>query len=125
MEPKNFTQIVGPYMPIYYAGASGDFNAIHIDAQFAKAVGLGSKILQGLCTMAFAQRLATDTVGDQDPGKLKKLSVRFNAPVRPKDKISLEGEVTDGEGGLKHIGISAKNQDGVEVLTQSFALVEE
>ncbi len=50
MDPINVE--VDKYRPYYYAGASGDFNLIHIDNDFAKSVGLGGIILQGLCTMA-------------------------------------------------------------------------
>lgn len=125
MESKQFTQIIGPYTPIYYAGASGDFNAIHIDDNFAKAVGLGSKILQGLCTMAYAQRLAVNSAEGEDPGKLKHLAVRFNLPVRPKDKLTFEGTPGATEGGKTQLGITAKNQNGEEVLTSAFAEIAE
>ena len=39
---------VDKYRPIYYAGASGDYNPIHIDPEFGKMVGLGGAILQGI-----------------------------------------------------------------------------
>ncbi|MFY2559208.1 MaoC/PaaZ C-terminal domain-containing protein, partial [Corallococcus terminator] len=42
------------YRPIYYAGASGDFNPIHIDPEVGKVAGLDGVILQGLCTLAWA-----------------------------------------------------------------------
>ena len=44
------------YLPHRYAGASGDFNPIHIDPEFAKAVGLPSNILHGLYSMAEVAR---------------------------------------------------------------------
>ena len=42
------------YRSLYYAGASGDFNPIHIDVEVGQAAGLGGLILQGLCTLAWA-----------------------------------------------------------------------
>ena len=46
------------YLPHRYAGASGDFNPIHIDPEFAKAVGLPQNILHGLYSMAIRPRAA-------------------------------------------------------------------
>ncbi len=43
-------------MPHRYAGASGDFNPIHIDPEFAKQVGLPRNILHGLYSMALVAR---------------------------------------------------------------------
>ena len=36
---------IGKYMPYYYAGASLDYNLIHIDREFAQANGLPDIIL--------------------------------------------------------------------------------
>ena len=44
------------YLTVRYAGASGDFNPIHIDEEFARQVGLPSRILHGLWTMAQVAR---------------------------------------------------------------------
>ena len=64
------------YVPHRYAGASGDFNPIHIDPEFAKAVGLPRNILHGLYSMAQVARAATQA-GGGDPRSLKRLSVQF------------------------------------------------
>jgi acyl dehydratase len=44
------------YLPYRYAGASGDFNPIHIDPEFARQVGLPGNILHGLWMMRPARR---------------------------------------------------------------------
>ena len=49
-----------PYVTVRYAGASGDFNPIHIDEEFAKQVGLPGRILHGLWTMAQVARAHTE-----------------------------------------------------------------
>ena len=113
---------VDKYRPIYYAGASGDFNPIHIDPEFGKMVGLGGAILQGLCTLAFASKTVTDWVGD--PGKMKKLKCRFSAPVLMEDTISIQGNVTDVQSGRARIDLKVVNQHGVEVLQKVEAEVE-
>ncbi|NLA42317.1 MAG: hypothetical protein GX874_13135 [Smithella sp.] len=113
---------VDKYRPIYYAGASGDFNPIHIDPEFGKMVGLGGAILQGLCTLAFASKTVTDWAGD--PGKLKRLKCRFSAPVLMEDTISIQGTVADVQTGRAKIDLKVVNHNGVEVLQQVEAEVE-
>jgi acyl dehydratase len=85
------------YLPHRYAGASGDFNPIHIDAEFAKAVGLPSTILHGLYMMGLVARAATD-VADGDPRKLKRLSVQFRGMGAPETEIAVTGMVKSTEG---------------------------
>ena len=113
---------VDKYRPIYYAGASGDYNPIHIDPEFGKMVGLGGAILQGLCTLAFASKTVTDWAGD--PGKMKRLKCRFSAPVLMEDTISVQGTVTEVQAGRARIELMVVNQNGVEVLQKVEAEVE-
>jgi acyl dehydratase len=63
------------YVTVRYAGASGDFNPIHIDEEFAQQVGLPGRILHGLWTMAQVARAQTTAAGG--PHTLKRLSVGF------------------------------------------------
>ena len=121
-DPVQMTTDVGKYQPIYYAGASGDFNLIHIDAEFGKMVGLGGAILQGLCSMAFVARMATDWAGD--PGALKKIKVRFAKPVRPNDTVTVRGNVAEADGKNVRVEIDAVNQDGVEVISKAWSVIE-
>ncbi|MCB1152110.1 hypothetical protein KDL45_00565 [bacterium] len=116
-------QDVGKYQAIYYGGASGDFNPIHIDREFGKMVGLGDAILQGLCTMAFTQQANINWAGG-DPAKLKKIKVRFAKPVYMGDTIKTSGTVTDMDGNRATTEFVAANQSGVEVITRSTAEVE-
>jgi acyl dehydratase len=85
------------YLPHRYAGASGDFNPIHIDPEFAKAVGLPSTILHGLYMMGLVARAATD-VGGGDPKALKRLSVQFRGMGAPETEIVVSGTVRSVEG---------------------------
>ena len=116
------SEVVDKYRPLYYAGASGDFNPIHIDPEFGKMVGLGGAILQGLCTLAFATRSITNLIGD--PGKLKKLKCRFSAPVMIEDTITMQGTVRDIKDGLGYIDLKVTKQTGAEVLQKVEAVVE-
>lgn len=113
---------VGKYQPMVYAGASGDFNPIHIDPEFGKMVGLGGNILHGLCTMAFVAKSMTDLAGD--PGKLKKLKVRFAKPVKPLETVEVKGKVIAKEGGMIKLELSAwTNKGEVQVISNAEAEV--
>lgn len=86
------------YLPHRYAGASGDFNPIHIDPEFAKAVGLPSNILHGLYSMGLVAK-ANAALADGDPRALKKLSVQFRGMGMPEQEIVVSGTVESVEGG--------------------------
>jgi len=116
------TETVDKYRAIYYAGASGDFNPIHIDPEFGKMVGLGGAILQGLCTLAFAAKTVTDWLGD--PGRLKKIKCRFSAPVMMEDTLTIQGAVAEVRDGRAQIELKVTKQTGVEVLQKVEAEVE-
>lgn len=85
------------YLPHRYAGASGDFNPIHIDPEFAKNVGLPGSILHGLYSMAQVARAQTEAAGG-DPGKLKRLSVQFRGMGFPEQEIVVTGTVKEIRG---------------------------
>jgi acyl dehydratase len=86
------------YLPHRYAGASGDFNPIHIDPEFAKAVGLPGNILHGLYTMAQVARAHTDATGG-DPRALKRLSVQFRGMGAPEQEILVTATVKEADDG--------------------------
>jgi acyl dehydratase len=85
------------YLPHRYAGASGDFNPIHIDAEFAKMVGLPSNILHGLYSMGLVAR-ANAALADGDPRALKRLSVQFRGMGLPEQEIVVSGTVKSVDG---------------------------
>jgi acyl dehydratase len=80
-----------PYITVRYAGASGDFNPIHIDEEFAKSVGLPGRILHGLWTMAQVARAHTEAAGG--PEHLKRLSVQFRGMGAIGEEITVTGTV--------------------------------
>ncbi|HVQ60124.1 MAG TPA: MaoC/PaaZ C-terminal domain-containing protein [Solirubrobacterales bacterium] len=85
------------YLPHRYAGASGDFNPIHIDDEFAKAVGLPRNILHGLYSMGLVAR-ANAAVAGGDPRALKRLSVQFRGMGMPEQEIVVTGTVKSADG---------------------------
>lgn len=86
------------YLPHRYAGASGDFNPIHIDPEFARAVGLPGNILHGLYTMAQVARAHTQAAGG-DPRALKRLSVQFRGMGAPEQEIVVTATVKEADDG--------------------------
>jgi acyl dehydratase len=81
------------YLTVRYAGASGDFNPIHIDEEFAKQVGLPGRILHGLWTMAQVARAQTEAGGG--PHALKRLSVQFRGMGVPEQEIVVTSTVRE------------------------------
>lgn len=112
-EHREVTVTPDRYVTYRYAGASGDFNPIHLDDEFAKSVGLPSKILHGLWTMAQVARVQSD-----DPLALKSLSVQFRGMGLPEKEITIA--CTPGENG--EIACEA-TQDGNKLVRRGKAVL--
>lgn len=110
------------YLPHRYAGASGDFNPIHIDPEFAKAVGLPGNILHGLYAMALVARANVAAAGG-DLRKLKRLSVQFRGMGFPEQEITVSGTVKEVRDGRVIIDTAAE-QGGNKIIKNSEAELE-
>jgi acyl dehydratase len=101
------------YLTVRYAGASGDFNPIHIDEEFAQQVGLPSRILHGLWTMAQVARAHTEALGG--PDKLQRLSVQFRGMGMLEQEVTVHGTVTEVGDGVAHVSSEAE-QGGKRII---------
>jgi acyl dehydratase len=110
------------YLPHRYAGASGDFNPIHIDPEFAKQVGLPGNILHGLYSMAQVARANTAAAGG-DPRKLKRLAVQFRGMGFPEQEITVSGTVSEVRDGRLVIDTVAE-QSGNQIIRNAQAELE-
>lgn len=95
-----------------YANASGDHFAIHLDDDFARSVGLPGRIVHGLCTMAFTGRAVLAAAGVDDPREVRRLAVRFSAPLFPGDVLTTRVWKLDE----KAYGFVAAGSDGIPVI---------
>jgi len=106
------------YLTVRYAGASGDFNPIHIDEDFARAVGLPGRILHGLYTMALVARAATDAGGG--PESLRRLKVQFRGMGLPEVPLVVTGVVRSVEGGVALVEANCE-QNGKRIIRRAEA----
>ena len=107
------------YLPHRYAGASGDFNPIHIDKEFATQVGLPGNILHGLYGMAQVARANTAAAGG-DPRALRRLSVQFRGMGLPEQEIVVTGTVKEvGDGRV--VVDTAAEQSGKKIIKNAEA----
>ena len=103
-----------------YAEASGDFNPIHVDEAFAAQTPLGGTIAHGMLILAYISEMMTVAFGNSwlSTGKL---SVRFKAPARPKDTITVSGKINSIERKENALyvncSLEACNQSGEAVVT--------
>jgi acyl dehydratase len=102
------------YLPHRYAGASGDFNPIHIDQEFARQVGLPSNILHGLYSMAQVARACTQAAGG-DPRSLRRLSVQFRGMGFPEQEITVSGKERESSDDTVILDLEAK-QGGKKII---------
>jgi acyl dehydratase len=107
-----------PYVTVRYAGASGDFNPIHIDEEFAQRVGLPGRILHGLWTMAQVARAHTEAAGG--PEHLKRLSVQFRGMGVMGEEIVVSGSVREVSDGVAIVDSQAE-QTGHRIIRNAVA----
>jgi len=105
MAPRSFDEVdVGEEIPersnvldraqlVQYAGASGDFNPIHWNPDFAQMVGLPGVIGHGMFTMALVTRALAEWAGD--PGAVRRVRVQFRKEVLPEEKVVAKGRVLE------------------------------
>jgi 3-hydroxybutyryl-CoA dehydratase len=75
-----------------YAKASGDYNPIHIDEDFARQTPAGGTIAHGMLILAFASQMMTEAFGKDWLGG-GHFNIRFKTPARPGDTISIQGKI--------------------------------
>lgn len=97
------------FLTVRYAGASGDFNPIHIDEQFARSVGLPGRILHGLWSMAQVARAQTDAAGG--PEKLTRLSVQFRGMGVLEQELTVTSTVRAVQDGVATVATEARQGD--------------
>ena len=110
------------YLPHRYAGASGDYNPIHIDPEFAKQVGLPGNILHGLYGMAQVARANCAAAGG-DPRALRRLTVQFRGMGFPEQEIVVTGTVKEAGEGRAVIDTVAE-QSGNQIIKNAEAELE-
>jgi acyl dehydratase len=106
------------YLTVRYAGASGDFNPIHIDEEFARQVGLPGRILHGLWTMAQVARAQTEAGGG--PEALRSLRVQFRGMGLPEHEVVVRSTVTEVADGTASVDTVAE-QDGKAIIRNAQA----
>jgi acyl dehydratase len=103
---------------VKYAGASGDFNRIHVEEEYARAAGYKSVFAHGMLVMGFLGQLVSDWVG---PARVAKINCRFKAITWPGDVITCRGKVIS-VGETAEVALTATTQEGTTVAEGSAIL---
>jgi acyl dehydratase len=106
-----------------YAEASGDRNPIHVDPEFARAVGLPGTIAHGLLGLGILTEAVARWAGGYD--RVASINCRFSKPLLPGETLTCTGRVAeiDESGGIATLELSAVSSSGERVLTNGRALV--
>jgi len=107
-----------------YAGASGDFNPVHVDEVYARSLGMPSVYAPGMLVMGILGQLISDW---SRGAQLRKYAVRFSKIVWPGDSVVAKGRVMErwGDNGryFAEVDLWAENQKG-ELVLRGQALVQ-
>ncbi len=108
-----------PTQLVMWAGASGDYNAIHYDKDYALKQGLPGVIVHGQLAGAFLGQMLTDWVGDK--GRISKLSLSYKGMNFPGEALTCQGKIikkyVEESRHLITLRIWAENPRGEKTLT--------
>ena len=103
---------------VRYAGASGDFNPLHHDADFARGAGLPGVMAHGMFSAGILGSFLTSWVGDRH---VRRFKVRFRSPVWPGDTLHASGSVrrifAAGSATVAELALGLRREYGDEVIT--------
>ena len=113
-----------------FASLSGDWNAIHIDAEYAKTSGFGERVAHGLLVLSIASGLAMQ-MGflDRTVEAFTAIDWKFRAPTKIGDTIHVEADVKEkravpgGMGGFITLNLVVKNQRDEKVQRGTWMVV--
>ena len=118
LSPIHFSAITKEQIRLY-CEASGDWNRIHTDDDFAKEAGLPGVIAHGMLSMGLAGRALLEW--GYSLKKIKSFESKFKDIVTPGDSLTAEGWLEN----QTEISMVLKNQSGKEILTATALLYEE
>jgi len=104
---------------ISFAGMTGDFSPIHMDAEFSKASPFGERIAHGLLGLVIAQGLValTGHIWDSGVASLSWRNWEFKAPIRIGDTLRVRWTVTEKR--------KSRSQPGLGLITEFIELVNQ
>ncbi len=108
-----------------YAGASGDFNPLHLDDAFAQKIGMDGVIAHGMLVMGFLGEYVMNIATQQ--AKVVNFKMRFGKMTFPGDEIKCSGIVErkyeENEKNYLALTLTAEKQSG-EIVGSGSATLE-
>ncbi len=111
-EIPSLSKVASTRMVVKWAGASGDFNPLHYEDNFAAGQGVGKPIMHGQLKRAFLVQLLTDWIGDE--GSLRKFTCQFRGMDYPRLMQTVWDPKPEGETILCKGKVTKKYQQGDE-----------
>ena len=109
---------------VLFSGLSGDFNQIHVDAEYSKSTPFGARVAHGLLGLSIASGLVVQT-GFMEGTIMAFREInewKFSKPIYIGDTIHVETEVKETKGlprlggGSILIALDVKNQNGESLM---------